>query len=842
VTTATKRQAGRSGASRPKGKATSSSRPGRRAPAKKNQSGKGGRAAGPGGNGRESGGLLASMGAVAAGHATDLWGVGLVTLGVLCAVAFYGGSLGPIGRGARVGMGDLLGWGRFLLPPVLIAVGVRMVMGRGDDLEGEQTPDRRRASSGHAAERVRREPARAVIGGTLVLLSVSSMAALAGGSPALRSSTKELSAAGGWVGAAVANPLGHGLGGFGAAVVLAAVAVVGILVFTGVSVRTAVSSLTRAVRWLVASARGDRSGVVVDDVADEPTDPFGRALADGRQPSMAAVAHKVVDEPAPEHVELIDDSHDPLVDDTLEPVVLPDTATRPGKGEQLEMRMSSTAGDWKLPPTNLLKRAKAQVIDETEVDAAGAALVHALAAHGVDTRLVGRTVGPTVTRYELELGAGVKVARVTSLSKDIAYAMASADVRILAPIPGKSAIGVEVPNRRRVLVALGDILASPEAAKATHPLEVALGRDIAGRAVMANLAEMPHVLVSGSTGSGKSSCINSVLTSILSRATPDQVRLILIDPKRVELGQYNDLPHLLTQVVVDPKKAANALAWAVTEMERRYDLLAEVGQRDVTGYNSAFDSGDLGEHEEAHRLRMQGTDDEVDEDDEAEIRFPRLPFILIVVDELNDLMMVAARDVEESVCRIAQMARAVGIHLVLATQRPSVDVITGVIKANVPSRMAFSVSSLADSRVILDQPGAERLIGKGDMLLLTASSSNPQRIQGPWVSEEEVRAVVGHWKRQRPMEIVAGIEEVVAAEGPRVGSHDDGDDELLEQAMDLVVRSQLGSTSMLQRKLRVGFARAGRLMDLMERRGIVGPSEGSKARTVLMTPEELDAR
>ena len=467
-----------------------------------------------------------------------------------------------------------------------------------------------------------------------------------------------------------------------------------------------------------------------------------------------------------------------------------------------------------------------------------------LAAHGVDTRLVGRTVGPSVTRYELELGAGVKVARVTSLSKDIAYAMASPDVRILAPIPGKSAIGVEVPNRRRVLVALGDILASPEAAKATHPLEVALGRDIAGRAVVANLAEMPHVLVSGSTGSGKSSCINSVLTSILTRATPDQVRFILIDPKRVELGQYNDLPHLLTQVVVDPKKAANALAWAVTEMERRYDLLAEVGQRDITGYNAAFDSGDLSEHEEAYRLRMQGTDDEVDEDDDAQLRFPRLPFILIVVDELNDLMMVAARDVEESVCRIAQMARAVGIHLVLATQRPSVDVITGVIKANVPSRMAFSVSSLADSRVILDQPGAERLIGKGDMLLLTASSSNPQRIQGPWVSEEEVRAVVAHWTRQRPMEIVAGIEEVVGAEGPRAGSGggDDDDDELLEQAMELVVRSQLGSTSMLQRKLRVGFARAGRLMDLMERRGVVGPSEGSKARAVLMTPEELDAR
>jgi len=775
------------------------------------------------------------MGAVAAGHATDLWGVGLVTVGVLCAVAFYGGSLGPAGHDARVGMGDLLGWGRFLLPIVLVAVGVRMLMGRNEAAEDDARP--------------RREPARAVIGGTLLLLAVSGLAALAGGSPALGASTSSLSSAGGWIGAVIADPLGRALGGLGAAVVLVVVVAVALLVFTGVSVRSVASAVVRAVRWVVTAARGDRAADTVDDSHDEPTDPFGRALAEGRQPSVAALALPPEDPTAGAPAATPDDVHDPVgpldgpADADLEPVVLPEAATRPGKGEQLEMRMGPALGDWKLPPANLLKRAKAQVIDETEVDAAGAALVHALAAHGVETRLVGRTVGPSVTRYELELGAGVKVARVTSLSKDIAYAMASPDVRILAPIPGKSAIGVEVPNRRRQLVALGDIMASPEAARATHPLEVALGRDIAGRAVVANLAEMPHVLVSGSTGSGKSSCINSVLTSILIRATPDQVRFILIDPKRVELGQYNDLPHLLTQVVVDPKKAANALSWAVTEMERRYDLLAEVGQRDITGYNQAFDSGDLAEYEEDYRLRMQGTDAEVDDTDEADLRFPRLPFILIVVDELNDLMMVAARDVEESVCRIAQMARAVGIHLVLATQRPSVDVITGVIKANVPSRMAFSVSSLADSRVILDQPGAERLIGKGDMLLLTASSSNPQRIQGPWVSEEEVRAVVAHWKRQRPMEVVAGIEEVVGAEGPRSGTSDDGDDdELLEQAMELVVRSQLGSTSMLQRKLRVGFARAGRLMDLMERRGVVGPSEGSKARAVLMTPEELDAR
>jgi S-DNA-T family DNA segregation ATPase FtsK/SpoIIIE len=437
------------------------------------------------------------------------------------------------------------------------------------------------------------------------------------------------------------------------------------------------------------------------------------------------------------------------------------------------------------------------------------------------------TVGPSITRYELELGSGVKVARVTSLQKDIAYAMAAPDIRLLAPIPGRSAIGVEVPNTQRQLVAIHDILASEEAHRAIHPLEVSLGRDIAGRPVLANLAEMPHILIAGATGAGKSSCINSLITSILVRSTPDQVRMILVDPKRVELGQYNGLPHLLTSVVVNPKKAANALAWAVHEMERRYDLLAEVGVRDITGYNASYDRGEL---------RREGAERDLPE-------YQRLPFILVVVDELNDLMMVAARDVEESICRIAQMARAVGIHLVIATQRPSVDVITGVIKANVPSRLAFAVSSLADSRVILDQPGAERLIGKGDMLLLTASSNVPRRIQGSWVSEDEVRKVVAHWRRQSTtpnyVEGVEGEDNGPGFGGSSAGADGD-DDDLLEAAMDLIVRSNLGSTSMLQRKLKVGFARAGRIMDLLEQRGIVGPSEGSKARTVLMTIDELE--
>ena len=510
--------------------------------------------------------------------------------------------------------------------------------------------------------------------------------------------------------------------------------------------------------------------------------------------------------------------------------------------EQLALRLDAAAGPWQLPPATLLTRGRPQAVDRKGLEARGRVLEDALAGHGVATHLVGMTPGPTVTRYELELGPGVKVARVTALAKDIAYALASADVRILAPIPGRSAIGVEVPNQRRQLVALGDLLASEEARASRHPLEIAVGRDIAGRAVVVNLAEMPHLLIAGATGAGKSSCLNSLLTSILLRATPDQVRLILVDPKRVELGQYNGLPHLLTPVVVNPKKAANALGWAVKEMERRYDLLAEAGVRDIAGYNAALARGEL-DSGTAGRALPSLRPLPTPEADEAAVAAGEaagpvpLPFVLVVVDELNDLMMVAARDVEDSVMRIAQMARAVGIHLVIATQRPSVDVITGVIKANIPSRLAFAVSSLADSRVILDQPGAERLVGKGDMLLLTASSSHARRIQGPWVTEAEVAAVVGHWRRQSQPSYLEGVDGGEVAE--QSGELDD--DEYLAEAMELVVRSQLGSTSMLQRKLRVGFSRAGRLMDLLERRGVVGPSEGSKARAVLMTVEELEA-
>jgi S-DNA-T family DNA segregation ATPase FtsK/SpoIIIE len=721
-----------------------------------------------------------------------------VVLAAVAALGIYLNLTGPAGHAIKTVTGDLFGWGRLLVPALLALIGVSLIRGR-----------------------IRREPGRMALGSAFLLLAVAGLVHLARGPETWRAGfdgLDHLRGAGGLAGAAIGAPLRSLLAPWGAGIVLATAGVLSLLILTATPVRQAAAHLGTGGRAL---ARGAGAGL--------------RKLASmgsAAERRAAARRHPVTTAEPPEAAPVVPPA-DSVDDDEAVPAPAPAVVHLPPKAEieapgaeQLSIALGPAAqqGTWRLPTTALLKRSKAAEVDRRMVEAVGRTLEDALAAHGVETRLVGTTVGPTVTRYELELGPGVKVARVTSLHKDIAYAMASADVRILAPIPGRSAIGVEVPNRQRQLVSMGDILASPEAHRAVHPLEVVMGQDIAGRAVMANLAEMPHLLIAGATGAGKSSCINSLITSVLMRATPEQVRLILVDPKRVELGQYNNLPHLLTQVVVNPKKAANALSWAVHEMERRYDLLAEVGVRDITGYNAAFDRGDLSA------------------DGDSERAYSRLPFILVVVDELNDLMMVAARDVEESICRIAQMARAVGIHLVIATQRPSVDVITGVIKANIPSRLAFAVSSLADSRVILDQPGAERLIGQGDMLLLTASSSVPRRIQGAWVSEEEVRKVVSHWRRQSEPQYVEGVEGDDRAPGGATAGGDDDDDGLVEQAMELIVRSQLGSTSMLQRKLRVGFARAGRIMDLLEQRGVVGPSEGSKARAVLMTVDELEAR
>jgi S-DNA-T family DNA segregation ATPase FtsK/SpoIIIE len=478
-----------------------------------------------------------------------------------------------------------------------------------------------------------------------------------------------------------------------------------------------------------------------------------------------------------------------------------------------------TSAGYKLPPLSLLDGGTGGEVNKRALEDTARQLEETLVQHGVDATLTKIVPGPTVTRYEIELAPGVKVNRVSSLSHDIAYALATPDVRILVPIPGKSAIGVEVPNAKRRLVSLGDILSSAEAAVENHPLTVGLGMDISGQPKLLNLAELPHLLIAGATGAGKSSCINSIVTSLLMRTHPEDVRLIMVDPKRVELGQYNGVPHLLTRVIINPKKANDALKWAVAEMDRRYDLLAEGKVRDIEGYRDKWDAGNL------------------DPDG-----FDRFPYIVVLIDELNDLMMVSGREVEESVVRIAQMARAVGIHLVIATQRPSVDVITGVIKANIPSRLAFSVASQTDSRVIIDGAGAEKLIGMGDMLVVTAKEPRPHRIQGAWVRETEVHAVVEWVRKQQEahyedQEVLVATAAAAAAQADQV---DEEEEAMVRQAMELIVRSELGSTSMLQRKLRIGFARAGRVMDILESRGVVGPSQGSKARDVLMTVEEME--
>lgn len=746
---------------------------------------------------------------VAAGRSREIIALSLFVLAFIAALGLAGEQAGVVGEVLNASLGLAVGTFRYLAPVVLAWVAVELAI----DRFGDRT-------------------AHVLVGATLLAFAVTAAGHLAGPAEGFGTDWSSYRDSGGLLGLLVAEPLVRLIATTATWAVLCVVGLFGLMLILNLGLRQVLAGIGAAIRFVARGTakkgaetyrRLERVGDRHQQTEPAPTPPTPPAA----QPEPSPFPPQPVEPPVVEP-----QTAEPQ---TAEPPLAPRAPanSRPASPKPAHSQLASPKParadgkpEWKLPPLRLLARSTAREADHGHVQAGAAALEAALASHDVQAHVIGAEEGPTVTRYELSLAPGVKVAKVTSLHADIAYAMAATDVRILAPIPGRSAIGVEVPNVDRRLVSLGDVLSSESVAAANHPLEVALGRDISGAEVLINLAAMPHILIAGATGSGKSSCINSIITSLLMRATPEQVRLILVDPKRVELGQYDRLPHLLTGVVTNPKKAANALAWAVGEMERRYDTLSLAGFRDITGYNEAVAEGVL----------------DADPNDEA--TYEPMPFIVVVVDELNDLMMVAARDVEDSITRLAQMARAVGIHLVVATQRPSVNVITGVIKANIPSRLAFAVSSLADSRVILDQPGAERLVGRGDMLLVAANSSVPRRVQGCWVSESEVHQVTAHWRRQEPE--VSYTDDVDGATahplfGDTTTVEEGSDDDLLAKAMQLVVETQLGSTSMLQRKLKVGFARAGRLMDLLEQRGIVGPSQGSKARDVLMTQEEWDA-
>lgn len=793
-------------------------------------------------------------------HVDDVIVVVCGLIGIISTLAIFSDSVGIIGSILQNVAAFLFGQARITFPLSFFAVsGLIIWSGRANRYEEDFDEDQENEFDEDGQERVEVQPLRVASGIVLVFICILGMIHILAGNPHIGESVRDLQDAGGLIGAMIGQPLVAGLKTLGASIVLIALGFLGVFIAIGTQLRDWIldrydSIVGRKPELIDLVEEEELDGVVVsrtrrlgmddysgseeveavfvnEDEEDEDADDdeeydYEEDVDDDEEYEDELDDEEYEDDDGDEESDGDDDEDDAEEEDEIDPFLVVATATK-SDGHATLQSATYAPRAWKLPPKSLLDKSTAKEIDKDLIKHGGKVLESTLHEFGVDARLIGMTTGPTVTRYELELGAGVKVNKVTSLNHDIAYAMASADVRILAPIPGRSAIGVEVPNKVRQLVTLGDIFASAENSKAKHPLEVGLGRDIAGKSLVINLAKMPHLLIAGATGAGKSSCINSIITSILMRTTPEQVRMVLIDPKRVELGVYNDLPHLLTQVVTNPKKAANALEWAVKEMEMRYELLAEIGVRDITGYNEAYDKGELPTRDAPDPISGKAYD--------------RLPFILVVVDELNDLMMVAARDVEASITRIAQMARAVGVHLIIATQRPSVDVITGVIKANIPSRLAFAVSSLQDSRVILDQPGAEKLVGQGDMLIVTASSSKAQRIQGSWVSEESVRKVTAHWRRQTTeLAYVHGIQEETKGGGGAGSSDDDDSDALFDEAMELVVRAGQGSTSMLQRKLRIGFSRAGRLMDILERRGVVGPSEGSKARTVLMTLEEFE--
>jgi S-DNA-T family DNA segregation ATPase FtsK/SpoIIIE len=725
-------------------------------------------------------------------------GAGLLMLGVaiLVGVAVYTGSAGPVGTWLADAVRLFFGGISVLLPLLLVYGAVRLM--------------RRPADPEHRG--------RSVVGWSALIVAAAGLLHIA------RRPTDDvgMNAAGGLIGYGVGGLLERAVTAWVAVPLLILLLLFGLLVITA----TPISKVPERLLLLadVLLGRSTARAPMPTGPAELEPDSEEEHLAT-RRPArrrQGSLAHLGLDPDG------ADD--DPIVHDTValpRPAKLPasrkspeppEHSPVPSRSEQLEL---AVAGDYRLPPPTLLGRGTAAKTRSRANDEVMNALTGVFDQFNIDAQVTGFTRGPTVTRYEVEVGPGVKVERITTLSRNIAYAVKSPDVRILSPIPGKSAVGVEIPNSDPENVSLGDVLRSRTATSDHHPMVVALGKDIEGGYVVANLARMPHILIAGATGAGKSSCLNSLLVSVLTRATPDQVRLLLVDPKRVELTAYEGIPHLVTPIVTNPKKAADALEWVVREMDMRYDDLAANGVRHIDDYNRKVLAGEITAPPGSERV------------------IKPYPYLLVIVDELADLMMVAPRDVEDSVVRITQLARAAGIHLVLATQRPSVDVVTGLIKANVPSRLAFATSSLADSRVILDQAGAEKLLGRGDALYLPMGASKPVRIQGAWVDEREIHAVVKFCKDQREPEFRPDVLAPVADKKKQIDEEVGDDLELLLQAIELVVSSQFGSTSMLQRKLRVGFAKAGRLMDLMETRGIVGPSEGSKARDVLVKPDEL---
>ena len=752
---------------------------------------------------------------------------------------------GEAGDAIHHASAGLFGIFSVVLPLVLIALAVELVSARSG----------RSALPHHVA------------GGIGITAALTGLVHISRGNPAM-GADPGIEAAGGLLGWFVARPLALLLSGWGAGALMILLLAYSILLAT----RTAVADVPARLRDLAAHLSGQRPEGDAEAVDQASGDPAKEARRKARK-DLAAGDDAFLDEydgdesfrkatdtesvgetrllesgpiaapaaaptPAPRPRQSTPDAPTEMLTQ-MRPAVAPapvqvpahvpepepepeDEPAPPPITDEPEGAFQPNLDDsisYTLPSEDLLVSGPPHMTRSSVNDQVVAALGQVFADFNVDARVTGFSRGPTVTRYEVVLGAGVKVDKLTNLSKNIAYAVASADVRILAPIPGKSAIGIEIPNADRENVALGDVLRSAAARRNQHPLVVGVGKDVEGGYVVTNLAKTPHMLVAGQTGSGKSSFVNSMITSIMMRATPQQVRMILVDPKRVELTIYEGIPHLISPIITDAKKAAEALEWVVKEMDARYDDLSDYGFKHIDDFNKAVASGQV-----QAKPGLQRT-------------LHPYPYLLVVVDELADLMMVAPRDVEASIQRITQLARAAGIHLVLATQRPSVDVVTGLIKANIPSRLAFATSSLTDSRTILDQPGAEKLIGQGDALYLPAGASKPMRVQGAWVSESEIHQVVAHVKSQMEThyrdDVVPDKKEAKVAE-------DIGDDlEDLLQAAELVISTQLGSTSMLQRKLRVGFARAGRLMDLLESRDIVGPSEGSKARQVLVTPEQL---